>query len=81
MAVSAEYFNVIGFSFPFVVVPANGNVRTGVVFGPNGTEDTGTLVLPAIIDVKKNTQYGAAGTEFTGTLLVNKKHRASRRSM
>lgn len=47
--------------------PAVGDVDSGVTFGPNGADYTGTLVQPAVTNVLNGVQYGAGGTEFTGT--------------
>lgn len=49
------------------VYPAVGDVDSGVTYGPNSTDYTGTLEQPAITDVLSGVQYGAGGTEFTGT--------------
>lgn len=49
------------------VYPAVGDVDSGVTYGPNATDYTGTLEQPAITDVLSGVQYGAGGTEFTGT--------------
>jgi hypothetical protein len=47
--------------------PLVGDVDTGVTYGPNGNDFTGTLVQPLVVDVRSGIQYGAGGTEFTGT--------------
>ena len=49
------------------VYPSVGDVDSGVQYGPNSTDYTGTLEQPAITDVLSGVQYGAGGTEFTGT--------------
>lgn len=52
------------------VFPPVGDVDIGVIFGPTGTDYTGTLEQPAVTDVKSGVSYGANGTEFTGTLVA-----------
>lgn len=48
------------------VYPAVGDVDSGVIYGPSGTDYTGTLEVPGQPDVLLGVQYGADSTEFTG---------------
>lgn len=52
------------------VFPPEGDVDDGVVYGPNGTDYTGTLAQPGTGDVRDGIGYGAAGSEFTGDLTL-----------
>ena len=48
------------------VFPDEGDVDSGVDYGPTGADYTGNLQQPSVLDVKEGVQYGAGGTEFTG---------------
>lgn len=60
-------FGTINYIANPATYPAVGDVDSGVTYGPNSTDYTGTLEQPAITDVLSGVQYGAGGTEFTGT--------------
>ena len=49
------------------VFPLEGDVDSGIIYGPSGTDYTGTLTQPDPSDVLAGVLYGADGTEFTGT--------------
>lgn len=50
------------------VYPIANDVRSGIDYGPNGSDYNGDLELPVVADVKTGVKYGADGIEFTGTL-------------
>lgn len=50
--------------------PTAAQVLTGISYGPNGADYTGTISLPAVTNVRSGTSYGASGTASTGTLTL-----------
>ena len=53
-----------------VTLPLVGDVESGVNFGADGNEFTGTFAVPGSGKVESNVTYGGGGTEFSGTLVV-----------
>ena len=49
------------------VYPDEGDVDSGITYGPTGTDYTGTLTLPTEAQVESGVGFGANGTEFTGS--------------
>ena len=52
------------------VVPAAGDVKTGVTYGTGGNEIAGTFTLPQAAKVRSNIKYGQNSSEFTGTFTL-----------
>lgn len=55
---------------PDAVYPSVGDVENGTLYGPSGTEYTGTLVVPDAGDVRSGVGYGSGGSALTGNVTL-----------
>ena len=69
-SVFTDAFGQAGSPAPVVLLPDEGDVHTGVQYGIDQTEFTGTRTDAAIGDVQAGVQYGAGGVALTGTFAV-----------